>query len=159
MPFSFYKKLDFFDENILNLIVEQINGDSRKLIFNMVSNPRLHFFLSNLASIYPDPFSKPTLTQLTEQIVGEKNLMMTCDPRQGRYLAMSTIFRGDMPSKELDKHFSDYQNLKTTLYKIPPGDLPMSATFIGNNTIIPKMFRNFLEKFSVMIRRTKDSTQ
>jgi tubulin beta len=110
----------------------------------MVPFPRLHFFTSTFA-----PTSSPdliqcnslTLPQLTEQLFDSTNVMAACDPRHGRYLGMTTIFRGEMSMKEIDEQMFNMQNkhsfndtsLKISLCKIPSRELKISGTLIGKN--------------------------
>ncbi|ONK70014.1 uncharacterized protein A4U43_C05F29310 [Asparagus officinalis] len=58
-----------------------------------------------------------------------KNMMCAADPRHGRYLTASAMFRGKMSTKE------------------------MASTFIGNSTSIQEMFRRVSEQFTAMFRR------
>lgn len=44
-------------------------------------------------------------------------------------------------------------NVKTAVCNIPPLDLKMSTTFIGNSTAIQDIFKRIQEQFSVMFRR------
>ena len=91
----------------------QLNADLRKLAVNMVPFPRLHFFMPGFAplaargqaqyrllyyfSIELKFFlicSAATVAELTQQMFDAKNMMAACDPRHGRYLTVSAIFRG-----------------------------------------------------------------
>ena len=78
-----------------------------------------------------------------------RNMMANCDPRNGNYLAVATVFRGRMSMKEVDEQLLNIQNkdsayfvgwipnnVKTAVCDIPPRGLKMSATFIGNSTAI-----------------------
>ena len=44
-------------------------------------------------------------------------------------------------------------NVKSSVYDIPPIGLTMSSTFIANSTSIHEMFRRFSEQFTVMFKR------
>ena len=39
-----------------------------------------------------------------------RNMMAACDPRNGRYLTASAIFRGPVSTKDVDTHMQDIQN-------------------------------------------------
>jgi tubulin beta len=78
-----------------------------------------------------------------------KNMMCAADPRHGRYLTASAMFRGRMSTKEVDEQMLNVQNknssyfvewipnnVKSSVCDIPPKGLRMSATFIGNSTAI-----------------------
>src|SRR3954471_2855144 len=78
-----------------------------------------------------------------------KNMMCASDPRHGRYLTASALFRGRMSTKEVDEQMLNVQNknssyfvewipnnIKSSICDIPPKGLKMSTTFIGNSTSI-----------------------
>ncbi|CAN1778060.1 Tubulin beta-1 chain, partial [Linum perenne] len=88
------------------------------------------------------------------------------DPRHGRYLTASAMFRGKMSTKEVDEQMINVQNknssyfvewipnnVKSSVCDVPPTGLAMSSTFIGNSTSIQEMFRRVSEQFTVMFRR------
>ncbi|CAN1226831.1 Tubulin beta-1 chain [Linum grandiflorum] len=88
------------------------------------------------------------------------------DPRHGRYLTASAMFRGKMSTKEVDEQMINVQNknssyfvewipnnVKSSVCDIPPKGLKMASTFIGNSTSIQEMFRRVSEQFTAMFRR------
>ncbi|KAF2312621.1 hypothetical protein GH714_035259 [Hevea brasiliensis] len=90
----------------------QLNSDLRKLAVNLIPFPRLHFFM---------------------QMWDAKNMMCAADPRHGRYLTASAMFRGMMSTKEVDEQMLNVQNknssyfvewipnnVKSTVCDIPP---------------------------------------
>jgi tubulin beta len=116
------------------------------------SKPLSIFFLSSL-------FSQPTRYDA-------KNMMCAADPRHGRYLTASALFRGRMSTKEVDEQMLNVQsknssyfvewipnNVKSSICDIPPRGLKMAATFIGNSTAIQEMFKRVSEQFTAMFRR------
>lgn len=94
-------------------------------------------------------------------------MMCAADPRHGRYLTASAIYRGKMSTKEVDEQMLNVQNknssyfveripnnVKSTICDIPhPTGLKMASTFIGNSTSIQEMFRHVSEQFIAMFRR------
>ncbi|MBA0838428.1 hypothetical protein Goarm_004241 [Gossypium armourianum] len=95
-----------------------------------------------------------------------KNMMCAADPRHGRYLTASAMFRGKMSTKEVDEQMINVQNknssyfvewipnnVKSSVCDIPPKGLKMSSTFVGNSTSIQEMFRRVSEQFTAMFRR------
>ena len=44
-----------------------------------------------------------TVPELTQQMWDAKNMMCAADPRHGRYLTASALFRGRMSSKEVQR--------------------------------------------------------
>ncbi|XBI45694.1 hypothetical protein VPH35_110127 [Triticum aestivum] len=122
----------------------QLNSDLRKLAVNLIPFPRLHFFM----------------------MWDSKNMMCAADPRHGRYLTASAMFRGKMSTKEVDEQMLNVQNknssyfvewipnnVKSSVCDIPPTGLSMSSTFVGNSTSIQEMFRRVSEQFTAMFRR------
>merc|ERR1712036_131651 len=104
--------------------------------------------------------------ELTAQQFDAKNMMCAADPRHGRYLTASCMFRGRMSTKEVDEQMLNVQNknisyfvewipnnVKTAVCDIPPRGLKMSGTFIGNSTAIQELFKRVSEQFTAMFRR------
>merc|ERR1712025_837333 len=92
--------------------------------------------------------------------------MCAADPRHGRYLTASALFRGRMSTKEVDEQMLNVQNknssyfveripnnIKSSICDIPPKGLKMATTFIGNSTCIQEMFKRVSEQFTLMFRR------
>ena len=107
-----------------------------------------------------------TVPELTQQMWDAKNMMCAADPRHGRYLTASALFRGRMSTKEVDEQMLNIQNknssyfvewipnnVKTSVCDIPPTGLKLSSTFIGNSTSIQDMFKRVSEQFTAMFRR------
>ena len=88
-----------------------------------------------------------SVPELTQQMWDAKNMMCAADPRHGRYLTASAVFRGRVSTKEVDEQMLNVQNknssyfvewipnnVKCSVCDIPPKGLKMSATFIGMHT-------------------------
>ena len=147
----------------------QLNADLRKLAVNLIPFPRLHFFMvgfSPLTSRGSQQYRALTVPELTQQMWDAKNMMCAADPRHGRYLTASAMFRGRMSTKEVDEQMLNVQNknssyfvewipnnVKSSVCDIPPKGLKMSATFIGNSTAVQEMFKRVSEQFTAMFRR------
>eukprot|EP00924_Labyrinthula_sp_SR-Ha-C_P009079 augustus_masked-scaffold_2-processed-gene-12.8-mRNA-1 protein AED:0.20 eAED:0.20 QI:0/-1/0/1/-1/1/1/0/444 len=147
----------------------QLNSDLRKLAVNLVPFPRLHFFMigfSPLTSIGSQKYRALSVPELTSQAFEPKNMMCAADPRHGRYLTASTIFRGKISTKEVDEqmlmvqnknsaHFVEWipNNIKSSVCDIPPNGHEMSCSFIGNSTSVQEMFKRVSEQFTAMFRR------
>ncbi|KAJ6865898.1 beta-tubulin 20 [Populus alba x Populus x berolinensis] len=93
-------------------------------------------------------------------------MMCAADPRHGRYLTASAMFRGKMSTKEVDEQMvnvhnknSSYfvewipNNVKSSVCDIAPKGLTMASTFVGNFTSIQEMCRRVSEQFIAMFRR------
>ncbi|EEB08831.1 tubulin beta Nda3 [Schizosaccharomyces japonicus yFS275] len=147
----------------------ELNSDLRKLAVNMIPFPRLHFFMvgyAPLAAIGSHSFQAVTVPELTQQMFDANNMMVAADPRHGRYLTVAALFRGKVSMKEVDEQIRSVQtknsayfvewipdNVLKAVCSVPPKDLKMSATFIGNSTSIQEIFRRIGDQFSAMFRR------
>jgi len=91
----------------------QLNSDLRKMAVNLIPFPRLHFFMigfSPLTSRGSQQYRALTVPELTQQAFDAKNMMCAADPRHGRYLTSSLVFRGRMSTKEVDEQMLNVQN-------------------------------------------------
>ena len=112
----------------------------------MVPFPRLHVFIPSyapLTSRESEDYRSLSVLDLTQQMFDPRNMMVSCDPRHGRYLTVAAIFRGRISMKEVDKEILSIQNknssnfvdwipdnVKTAVCGISPRGLNVSATFI-----------------------------
>lgn len=147
----------------------QLNSDLRKLAVNMVPFPRLHFFIPGFApltSLGSQSYRTLSVSELTQQMFHDKNMMAACNPLHGRYLTVAAIFRGKMSMREVDDQMMSMQNkykpyfvewipnnVKTAVCDIPPRGLKMAGTFIGNSTAIQELFIRISEQFTAMFKR------
>jgi len=147
----------------------QLNSDLRKLAVNLIPFPRLHFFLVGIApltSAQSQNFRAVSVPELTQQMFDTKNMMAACDPRHGRYLTASAMFRGKISSKEIDEQMglikskqSSYfvewipHNIKSSICDIPPKGQKMAVTFVGNSTSIQELFKRVNDQFTAMFKR------
>lgn len=92
--------------------------------------------------------------------------MAACNPNQGRYLTISTIFRGKVAMKEVEdaiaaarlknsQYFVEWipNNVQTSVCNVPPKGLTTSATFIANSTAVQELFHRTASQFSAMFKR------
>jgi tubulin beta len=147
----------------------QLNSDLRKLAVNLVPFPRLHFFMVGFAPLTSrgsQMYRALTVPELVSQMFDAKNMMAASDPRHGRFLTCSAIFRGRMSTKEVEEQLLNMQNknssyfvewipnnIKDTICDIPPKGLKMAATFIANSTAIQELFKRVNDQFVAMFRR------
>jgi len=147
----------------------QLNSDLRKLAVNLVPFPRLHFFMIGFAPLTARgnrDYQKLSVPELTYQMFDPKNIMCASDPRTGRFLTAAVMFRGKVPTQQIEEQILNIKskntnyfvewiphNIKSSVCDIPPKDLKMSATFVGNSTSIQEMFKRVQEQFSAMFRR------
>jgi len=147
----------------------QLNGDLRKLAVNLIPFPRLHFFMIGFAPLTArssQTYRALSVAELTTQMFDAKNMMCASDPRHGRYLTASALFRGKMSTKEVDEQMVNVQNknssyfvewipnnIKSSVCDVAPAKLSMAVTFLGNSTSIMEMFKRVIEQFTLMFRR------
>jgi len=147
----------------------QLNGDLRKLAVNLIPFPRLHFFMIGFAPLVArssQTYRQLSVAELTTQMFDAKNMMCASDPRHGRYLTASALFRGKMSTKEVDEQMVNIQNknssyfvewipnnIKSSVCDVAPENLKMAVTFLGNSTSIMEMFKRVIEQFTLMFRR------
>ena len=147
----------------------QLNADLRKLAVNMVPFPRLHFFIPSHAPLISQgsqSFRSYAISELTSNMFGPQNMMVACDPRQGRYLTAAAMFRGQLAMRDVEETISEMQNahssafvdwipnnMKTAVCNVPPKGQKTAATFLYNSTAIQEAFKRFTEQFSAMFRR------
>lgn len=159
-----------------------LNGDLRKIAVNLVPFPRVHFFLLGLAPlIHPrlrsktnsnsgnlDHYHTFTVPQLTTLLMEPSSMMAAINPRSGRYLAATAIFRGHASAAEVDREmgilrssstesaFVDWipDNLKACVCTHSPlRDSNMSAVLLANNTAMVTVFNRLLTQFNALFRR------
>ncbi|ODQ64186.1 beta tubulin [Nadsonia fulvescens var. elongata DSM 6958] len=147
----------------------QLNSDLRKLAVNLVPFPRLHFFMvgfAPLTAIASSSFRALTVPELTQQMFDSKNMMAACDPRNGRYLTVAAFFRGKVSLQEVEDQMRQVQsrnsnyfvewipnNVQTAICSVPPKNMKMSATFVGNSTSIQDIFKRVGDQFHAMFKR------
>jgi len=147
----------------------QLNSDLRKLAVNLIPFPRLHFFVTGsapLTSLNTAQYSSATVAELTSQMFDPRNMMCACDPRNGRYLTASAIFRGQVSTKDVDDQMLSVQNkssayfvewipnnIKSSVVNTPPKGLKLSVTFLANTTAIQDVFKRVADQFTMMFRR------
>merc|ERR1712149_165785 len=157
------------NEALYDICFRTLNSDLRKLGVNLIPFPRLHFFFTGftpLTSRGSQQYRALTVPELTQQMFDAKNMMCAADPRHGRYLTCSALFRGRMSTKEVDEQMLNVQNknssyfvewipnnIKSSVCDIPPKGLKMASIFIGNSTAIQELWKRVSEQFTGMFRR------
>lgn len=147
----------------------QLNSDLRKIAVNLIPFPRLHFFLVGFAPLSSKGslgFKSMTVSELTSQVFDSKNMMAAADPRHGKFLTASVMFRGKLSAKEIDDQMMSVQqksasyfvewipnNIKSSICNVPPKGMNLSATFIGNSTSIQELFKRISDQFTAMFKR------
>ena len=75
----------------------QLNTDMRKQCVNLIPFPRLHFFINSYAPLTGrnHPVGEDlSAHQLVSSMLNPRNMMVSIDPTEGRYMTASAVFRG-----------------------------------------------------------------
>jgi len=147
----------------------KLNGDLRKMGVNLVPFPRLHFFLIAQAPLFsPSEAGKVNLTvqELTDQMWSSRNFLANVKPEDGKYMCVSCGYRGNLPTAEVDDEIAKVQakmrddfvpwipnNIKSTIIRIAPDEVPMTGTFVANTTAIKGVFQRVSAQFAKMFKR------
>ncbi|KAL5526930.1 TUBB2 [Sanghuangporus sanghuang] len=147
----------------------QLNGDFRKMGMNLVPFPRLHFLMPSYAPFF-DPKAKNyqlgSVNELTQSLFDRKNLLVACDPRFGRYMTATVIFRGSVSSQEAEYAIGQIQarnssmfvewipdNVSLSLCSVAAVGQKRSGTALANSTAIQEVFKRTHQQFVAMFKR------
>jgi len=147
----------------------KLNGDLRKLGVNLVPFPRLHFFLISHAPLFDAKSGNRTnlnVRELTTQAYSARNFFSNVKADDGKYLALSLVYRGSMTTQEVDKEVEALQskntddfvewipnNIKSGIVEVAPVTTSASATFIANTTALKGIFQRLATQFGAMYKR------
>jgi tubulin beta len=147
----------------------KLNGDLRKMGVNLVPFPRLHFFLiahSPLFSPSNQTHIKLNVKELNDQCWSARNFLANVRPEDGKYLAASLVFRGNLATEEVDDQMAQTQaklaedfvnwipnNIKSSIVTTPPPEVEMSGTFVANTTALKGIFQRIATQFAKMYKR------
>ncbi len=145
-----------------------LNSDLRKLGVNLIPFPRLHFFLLGIAPLVLNK-QRLSVEQLLGQVVSAHAVMAEVDPRMGRWLTGSILFRGDatvVPPSEVDQQmtflenrstmsFAEWipHNFKTSICSVPPFGAVSGCSLIANTTAMAEVFTRIRDCFNGLFRR------
>lgn len=147
----------------------QLNSDYRKLTVNLVPFPRFIFLLSSFAPLINRQainHTKLNLHSTMKQVLNSHNVMIKCDPRDGKYIAASMLYRGHVSIYDIENEVVNFQNknaqvfvdwipsnIKISLCDIPPRGMNMSIGFVGNSTAFEGSLNIITNNYSFMFRR------
>jgi len=151
-----------------------LNVDINEFQTNLVPYPRIHFMSVAYAPIVPAASAgheTMTVQEITLSCFEPGNLFAKFDPREGKYIAACTIFRGDVVPKDVNAAIAVVKTKQTIQFVdwcpigfksgvnsepptvVPAGDLAKmkrSVTTLANNTGISNVFAMLDEKFDLM---------
>lgn len=147
----------------------QLNSDFRKLTVNLIPFPRFIFLMNSFAPLVNRQAINHTnsnLHSVMKQVLDSHNVMIKCDPKKGKYIAASTIYRGHISIYDIENEVMNFQNknteffvdwipsnIKICLCDIPPRGMNMSVSFIGNSTAFEATLTNITANYASMYRR------
>jgi tubulin beta len=92
--------------------------------------------------------------------------MVNLDPKKGKYLTASAIFRGKVSSKEVETSMANMKdknspyfvewiphNINSSICHVAPKGLETSGLMLANTTAIQSVFKRILMNFSSMFKR------
>uniref|UniRef100_A0A914ZI16 Tubulin alpha chain n=2 Tax=Parascaris univalens TaxID=6257 RepID=A0A914ZI16_PARUN len=151
-----------------------LNVDLTEFQTNLVPYPRIHFPLATYAPVissekaYHEALS---VADITNSCFEPANQMVKCDPRQGKYMAVCLLYRGDVVPKDVNQAIASIKTKRTiqfvdwcpTGFKVginyqpptvvPGGDLakvPRAVCMLANTTAIQEAWARLDYKFDLM---------
>jgi len=144
----------------------KLNIDLRKNLVNLVPSTRLHFLCPAFAPLHTpkvDDYRNFSVADLTSQVFDKSNLLCNLDFGSGKMLAAGVIYRGDIPTQQVDEELRRIQtqlsnefvsfiprNVKMSVVDVPHAGFTRSATMLLNTTAIASMFRRVTTNFNAM---------
>lgn len=151
-----------------------LNVDLNEFQTNLVPYPRIHFPLVSYAPIVSSEKSHHetfAVTEITQACFKHNSQMVKCDPRNGKYMAVCLLYRGDVVPKDVNNAIASIKANKAiqfvdwcpTGFKVginyqPPtviqgGDLakvPRAVCMLSNTTAIVEAWSRLNHKFDLM---------
>ena len=148
-----------------------LNDDLRKMSVNLVPFPRLHFLAIVQAPLFAPADGKHarvTTQEITDQIWSSRNFLANITPEDGKCLAVSCAYGGNLATQEVDDEIAKVQqrmsdnfvtlipnNIKSSTITVPAEDSPISGvnTFVANNTALKSVFQRKAAQFAQLYNR------
>jgi len=151
-----------------------LNVDLNEFQTNLVPYPRIHYPLATYAPVVsPDRayHEKLAIDEITKVCFEEKNQMVKCDPKKGKYMAVCLLYRGDVVPKDVNAAIASIKTSKAiqfvdwcpTGFKVginyqpptvvPGGDLAKvhrAVCCLSNTTAIVEAWARLDHKFDLM---------
>merc|ERR1712141_165257 len=151
-----------------------LNVDLNEFQTNLVPYPRIHYPLATyqpIMSAEKAMHEKSTVEEITKACFEAENQMVKCDPREGKYMAICLLYRGDVVPKDVNAAIASIKNSKTVQFVdwcptgfkvginyqpptvVPGGDLSKTSRAcccLSNSTVISKAWARLDHKFDLM---------
>lgn len=151
-----------------------LNSSLGEFLTNLIPYPRIHFMLSSYSPILAAEkayHEATTVGQITKCAFEPEAMMANCDPRHGKYMACSLMYRGDVVPKDVSAAIAAVKTMRTVHFvdwcptgfkcginhqppiTIPGGDLAKAmraVSMVANSTAIAEVFSRADHKFDLM---------
>ena len=151
-----------------------LNVDIGEFQTNLVPYPRIHFMQTSYAPIRSCEkiyHEKLSTSEITSELFEPANMMIKCDPRHGKYMACTLMYRGDVVPSDVNVAIQKIKSKKNiqfvdwcpTGFKVginyqpitvvPGSDIGKSmrsACMISNSTSVAEVFSRLDAKFDMM---------
>jgi len=151
-----------------------LNVDINEFQTNLVPYPRIHFMLASYAPVlskdkaYHESLS---VSDLTNSVFEPNNMMAKCDPRNGKYMAVCLMYRGDVVPKDVNAAVSQIKAKRSVSFVdwcptgfkcgmnsqkpsvVPGSDIAAvnrACCMLSNTTAISEVFSRLDHKFDLM---------
>ncbi|KAK9454062.1 tubulin alpha chain [Dipodascopsis uninucleata] len=154
-----------------------LNVDLSEFQTNLVPYPRIHYPLVSISPLCPRDFVQHEMLRvndLTSQCLDPKNQMVKCDSKNGKYMAVAMLYRGDVSTSECNNAIATLRGrgairfvdwcptgfkIGITYQKpvvVPDSDLgpiTRSCTMLANTTAIAQAWERLDHKFDLMFSK------
>ncbi|CAK65272.1 unnamed protein product (macronuclear) [Paramecium tetraurelia] len=151
--------------------------DITEIQTSLIPYPKLQFLICSQAPITSHQImdnEKLSTFEITKLAFEAENMMAKCDPRQGKFLSCSLIYRGDIIPKDICYSISQIKTQKTIRFvdwcptgfrvginyqaqqALPEDDLcksSRSACMIANTTALSQIFSKLSQKYDLMFAK------
>ncbi|RZF46606.1 hypothetical protein LSTR_LSTR002938 [Laodelphax striatellus] len=154
-----------------------VNVDLREFQTNLIPFPRVHFPLVSYAPLVPAhkaQHEQLSVEQITTSCFEPANQMVKCDPRTGKYVGVTLLYRGDVSPSDINNAVSRIKNarnvnfvewcptgFKTGINYMPPTTVPggdlaktnRACIALANNTAVKDAWNRIRKKFNMMYQK------
>ncbi|KAJ5067621.1 tubulin alpha-1d chain [Anaeramoeba ignava] len=154
-----------------------LNVDLSEFQTNLVPYPRIHFPLCSYAPVISAEkayHEKLSVAELTNSVFEPGNMMVKCDPRHGKYMACTLLYRGDVVPKDVSSAVAMMKSKRTVQFVdwsptgfkvginyqppavVPGGDLAKvqrALCMLSNTTAISEAWSRLDHKFDLMFAK------
>jgi len=151
-----------------------LNVDINEFQVNLVPYPRIHFLLSSYAPLLAPGKAEHevmSVSELTNAVFDKNNMFSKCDPKNGKYMAVCMMYRGDIAATDVQAAIAAAKNKKTLSFvdwsptgfkcginsqapaALPGGDsakVNRALCMLANTTAIADVFHRIDNKFDLM---------